>query len=155
MDFVNDQNAEEVKKRPHFQALTPLYPEERILLETEPRNYSTRIMDLVTPIGLGQRGLIVAPPKAGKTSLLKEIANAIITNKPEAKLFVLLVGERPEEVTDIERSVESAEVVHSVEPSLFQHVHFFFALSESHSLLYRLFQMIHFIITRFKTIFFF
>ncbi|RRJ18723.1 transcription termination factor Rho, partial [Pseudomonas aeruginosa] len=82
VDFVNDQNAEEVKKRPHFQALTPLYPEERILLETEPRNYSTRIMDLVTPIGLGQRGLIVAPPKAGKTSLLKEIANAIITNKP-------------------------------------------------------------------------
>ena len=70
-------------------------------------------MDLVTPIGLGQRGLIVAPPKAGKTSLLKEIANAIASNKPEANLFILLVGERPEEVTDIERSVESAEVVHS------------------------------------------
>ena len=70
-------------------------------------------MDLVTPIGLGQRGLIVAPPKAGKTSLLKEIANAISKNKPDAKLFILLVGERPEEVTDIERSVESAEVVHS------------------------------------------
>lgn len=113
VDFVNDENAEVVKKRPHFQALTPLYPEERIILETEPRNYSTRIMDLVTPIGLGQRGLIVAPPKAGKTSLLKEIANAISTNKPDAKLFILLVGERPEEVTDIERSVESAEVVHS------------------------------------------
>ncbi|MEI5743912.1 transcription termination factor Rho, partial [Staphylococcus aureus] len=67
----NDHNAEEVKKRPHFQALTPLYPDERIKLETETQNYSTRIMDLVTPIGLGQRGLIVAPPKAGKTSLLK------------------------------------------------------------------------------------
>ena len=78
-----------VKKRPHFQALTPLYPEERIVLETDPQNYSTRIMDLVTPIGLGQRGLIVAPPKAGKTSLLKEIANAISKNKPDAKLFIL------------------------------------------------------------------
>ena len=112
VDFVNDENAE-VVKTPHFQALTPLYPEERIVLETDPQNYSTRIMDLVTPIGLGQRGLIVAPPKAGKTSLLKEIANAISKNKPDAKLFILLVGERPEEVTDIERSVESAEVVHS------------------------------------------
>src|SRR5699024_4029785 len=112
VDFVNDENAEEVKKRPHFQALTPLYPEERIKLETTKENYSTRIMDLITPIGLGQRGLIVAPPKAGKTSLLKEIANAIASNKPDAELFVLLVGERPEEVTDIERSVESAEVVH-------------------------------------------
>ena len=113
VDFVNDHNAEEVKKRPHFQALTPLYPDERIQLETNPEKYSTRIMDLVTPIGLGQRGLIVAPPKAGKTSLLKEIANAIVKNKPNAKLFILLVGERPEEVTDIERSVEEAEVVHS------------------------------------------
>nr|WP_263315062.1 transcription termination factor Rho [Mammaliicoccus sp. Marseille-Q6498] len=113
VDFVNDQNAEEVKKRPHFQALTPLYPQERIQLETTSKNYSTRIMDLITPIGLGQRGMIVAPPKAGKTSLLKEIANAISVNQPNAKLFVLLIGERPEEVTDIERSVESAEVVNS------------------------------------------
>lgn len=113
VDFVNDHNAEEVKKRPHFQALTPLYPDERIRLETKSTNYSTRIMDLVSPIGLGQRGLIVAPPKAGKTTLLKEIANAISANKPEAKLFILLVGERPEEVTDIERSSDDAEVVHS------------------------------------------
>ena len=113
VDFVNDQNAEEVKKRPHFQALTPLYPQERIQLETTEKNYSTRIMDLITPIGLGQRGMIVAPPKAGKTSLLKEIANAIAINQPNAKLFVLLIGERPEEVTDIERSVEQAEVVNS------------------------------------------
>ncbi|WP_214269958.1 transcription termination factor Rho [Mammaliicoccus lentus] len=113
VDFVNNQNAEEVKKRPHFQALTPLYPQERIQLETTEKNYSTRIMDLITPIGLGQRGMIVAPPKAGKTSLLKEIANAIAINQPNAKLFVLLIGERPEEVTDIERSVEQAEVVNS------------------------------------------
>ena len=113
VDFVNDQNAEEVKKRPHFQALTPLYPSDPIKLETTSNKYSTRIMDMITPIGFGQRGLIVAPPKAGKTSLLKEIANAIVINKPEAELFILLIGERPEEVTDLERSVESAEVVHS------------------------------------------
>lgn len=113
VDFINDQNAEDVKKRPHFQALTPLYPEERIHLESKGNGLSTRIMDLVTPIGFGQRGMIVAPPKAGKTSLLKEIANAITANHPNAKLFILLIGERPEEVTDLERSVENADVVHS------------------------------------------
>ncbi|WP_017549622.1 transcription termination factor Rho [Salinicoccus carnicancri] len=113
VDFINDQNAEDVKKRPHFQALTPLYPDTRIHLENKSNDLSTRIMDLVTPIGFGQRGMIVAPPKAGKTSLLKEIANAITENHPNAKLFILLIGERPEEVTDLERSVEDAEVVHS------------------------------------------
>jgi transcription termination factor Rho len=113
VDFINDQNAEDIKKRPHFQALTPLFPDERIRLESESGNLSTRIMDLVTPIGFGQRGMIVAPPKAGKTSLLKEIANAITKNHPEARLFILLIGERPEEVTDLERSVENASVVHS------------------------------------------
>ena len=113
VDFINDHNAEEVKKRPHFQALTPLYPDERIHLENQPNDLSTRIMDLVTPIGFGQRGMIVAPPKAGKTSLLKEIAQAITTNHPNVKLFILLIGERPEEVTDLERSVEQADVVHS------------------------------------------
>ncbi|GAA3715618.1 transcription termination factor Rho [Salinicoccus jeotgali] len=113
VDFVNDHNAEQIKKRPHFQALTPLYPDERMHLENRPEDLSTRIMDLVTPIGFGQRGMIVAPPKAGKTSLLKEIANAITKNHPESKLFILLIGERPEEVTDLERSVEDAEVVHS------------------------------------------
>ncbi len=113
VDFVNDNNAEEIKKRPHFQALTPLYPDTKISLETNSKDYSTRIMDLITPIGYGQRGLIVAPPKAGKTSMLKEIATAITKNSPDANLFILLIGERPEEVTDIERSVEEAEVVYS------------------------------------------
>ena len=113
VDFINDHNAEHIRKRPHFQALTPLYPEERIRLENKPTDLSTRIMDLVTPIGFGQRGMIVAPPKAGKTSLLKEIANAITKNHPDTKLFILLIGERPEEVTDLERSVEDAKVVHS------------------------------------------
>lgn len=113
VDFINDLNAEDVKKRPHFQALTPLYPDKRIHLENNSSVLSTRIMDLVTPIGFGQRGMIVAPPKAGKTSLLKEIANAITKNHPNTKLFILLIGERPEEVTDLERSVEDAEVVHS------------------------------------------
>ena len=113
VDFINDHNAEHIRKRPHFQALTPLYPEERIRLENKPNALSTRIMDLVTPIGFGQRGMIVAPPKAGKTSLLKEIANAITKNHPDTKLFILLIGERPEEVTDLERSVEDSEVVHS------------------------------------------
>ncbi|WP_020007258.1 transcription termination factor Rho [Salinicoccus albus] len=113
VDFINDQNAEDIKKRPHFQALTPLYPDTRINLENNSTDLSTRIMDLVTPIGFGQRGMIVAPPKAGKTSLLKEIANAITKQHPDTKLFILLIGERPEEVTDIERSVEEANVVHS------------------------------------------
>ncbi|MCK1975867.1 transcription termination factor Rho [Jeotgalicoccus huakuii] len=113
VDFINGHNAEEVKKRPHFQALTPLFPDERIHLENKPEDLSTRIMDLVTPIGFGQRGMVVAPPKAGKTSLLKEIAQAITKNHPGVKLFILLIGERPEEVTDLERSVENAEVVHS------------------------------------------
>lgn len=113
VDFINDQNAEDIKKRPHFQALTPLFPDERIRLENGSKDLSTRIMDLVTPIGFGQRGMIVAPPKAGKTSLLKEIANAITKNHPKSRLFILLIGERPEEVTDLERSVENASVVHS------------------------------------------
>ncbi|WP_413364728.1 transcription termination factor Rho [Lysinibacillus sp. 3P01SB] len=109
---VNGEDPEVAKERVHFPALTPLYPDRQIKLETESNKLSTRIMDLVAPVGFGQRGLIVAPPKAGKTSLLKEIANAITTNYPEAELIVLLIDERPEEVTDIERSVK-ADVVSS------------------------------------------
>lgn len=112
VEAVNGQNPETARERVHFPALTPLYPDRQIKLETTPNRLSTRIMDLVSPVGFGQRGLIVAPPKAGKTMLIKEIANAITTNHPEAELIVLLIDERPEEVTDIERSV-NADVVSS------------------------------------------
>ncbi|MEI3612078.1 transcription termination factor Rho [Pseudogracilibacillus sp. SO30301A] len=105
VDAVNDDDPETAKERVHFPALTALYPDRCMKLETKAHNLSTRLMDLMTPVGFGQRGLIVAPPKAGKTMLLKEIANSISTNQPEAKLIILLVDERPEEVTDIERFV--------------------------------------------------
>jgi len=105
VDAVNGDDPETAKERVHFPALTALYPDRCMTLEKEPNNLSTRIMDLMTPVGFGQRGLIVAPPKAGKTMLLKEIANSISVNHPEAKLIILLVDERPEEVTDIERFV--------------------------------------------------
>ena len=109
---VNGEDPETASERLHFPALTPLYPQEKIVLETAPDEISTRLMDLFTPVGLGQRGLIVAPPKAGKTLLLKKIANSISKNYPDIKLFILLIDERPEEVTDMQRSVD-AEVVSS------------------------------------------
>ena len=109
---VNGKDTEEAKERDHFPGLTPLYPDEQIKLETTTGRIASRMLDLICPIGFGQRGLIVAPPKAGKTSLLKEIANGITTNYPEAELIILLIDERPEEVTDIERTVD-AEVVFS------------------------------------------
>ncbi|AYW47091.1 transcription termination factor Rho [Tetragenococcus osmophilus] len=112
VESVNGKNPEEAKKRPHFPALTALYPEEPFTLETTPGRVSTRIMDLFSPVGFGQRGLIVAPPKAGKTSILKEVANGITENNPDVELIVLLIDERPEEVTDLERSVDG-EVVYS------------------------------------------
>ena len=112
VEAVNGEDPEVAKERVHFPGLTPLYPDRHIRLETSPTQLSTRIMDLVAPVGFGQRGLVVAPPKAGKTMLLKEIANSITTNHPEAELIVLLIDERPEEVTDIERSVD-ADVVSS------------------------------------------
>nr|WP_308799731.1 transcription termination factor Rho [Agromyces protaetiae] len=112
VDSVNGQNAEEAAARVDFQKLTPLYPQDRLRLETEPTKLTQRIIDLVAPIGKGQRGLIVAPPKAGKTIVLQQIANAIATNNPEVHLMVVLVDERPEEVTDMERTVKG-EVIAS------------------------------------------
>lgn len=112
VETINGKSPEEVRDRVPFDYLTPLFPFEKLRLTTTSNNYSTRIMDLFTPIGKGQRGLIVAQPKVGKTMLLKEVANAIATNHPEVYLMVVLIDERPEEVTDMERSVK-AEVIAS------------------------------------------
>jgi transcription termination factor Rho len=112
VDTINGKRPDEVRDRVPFDYLTPLFPFEKLNLFTTPNNYSTRIIDLFTPIGKGQRGLIVAQPKVGKTMLLKEVANAIAANHPECYLMVVLIDERPEEVTDMERSVK-AEVIAS------------------------------------------
>ncbi|MCV7411840.1 transcription termination factor Rho [Mycobacterium florentinum] len=112
LDSVNGGPVEDVKKRPDFQKLTPLYPNERLRLETTPDRLTTRVIDLIMPIGKGQRALIVSPPKAGKTTILQDIANAITKNNPECHLMVVLVDERPEEVTDMQRSVKG-EVIAS------------------------------------------
>ncbi len=112
VETINGKSPEEVRDRVPFDYLTPLFPFEKLMLCTKSDNYSTRIMDLFTPIGKGQRGLIVAQPKTGKTMLLKELANAIAENHPECYLMIVLVDERPEEVTDMERSVK-AEVIAS------------------------------------------
>lgn len=112
VETVNGKNPEEAKERPHFPALTAIYPDQQLVLETTRGRLGSRMIDMFSPIGFGQRGLIVAPPKAGKTSLIKEIANGITENHPDVELIVLLLDERPEEVTDIERSVK-ADVVSS------------------------------------------
>ena len=112
VETVNGLSPEEAAARPHFSKLTPLYPNQRLRLETEPKVLTTRVIDLIMPIGKGQRALIVSPPKAGKTTILQDIANAIATNNPECYLMVVLVDERPEEVTDMQRSVKG-EVIAS------------------------------------------
>jgi transcription termination factor Rho len=112
VEAVNGEPNDNNKSRKEFEKLTPIFPDEKFQLETTQENITARIIDLVTPIGMGQRGLIVAPPKAGKTSLIKNIANSIMANHPDVYLIVLLIDERPEEVTDIERSVKG-EVVAS------------------------------------------
>ena len=112
VETVNGLHPEEAKQRPQFSKLTPLYPNKRLRLETEPKILTTRVIDLIMPIGKGQRALIVSPPKAGKTTILQNIANAISTNNPECYLMVVLVDERPEEVTDMQRNV-NGEVIAS------------------------------------------
>jgi transcription termination factor Rho len=112
VEAVNGMDPEAAKKRPVFESLTPIFPNERFVLETSPHKLTTRLLSMVAPIGKGQRGLIVSPPKAGKTIVLKRIANGITANHPEAHLMVALIGERPEEVTEMDRSVD-AEVISS------------------------------------------
>ncbi len=109
---INGKDPEAAYQRPHFDKLTPVYPNSRLRLETSPKDIATRVIDVIAPLGKGQRGLIVSPPKAGKTTLLKKIANSITANHPEVELIVLLIDERPEEVTDMRRSVDG-EVVSS------------------------------------------
>jgi transcription termination factor Rho len=112
VEAVNGMDPEAAKQRPSFESLTPIFPDERFVLEASPGNPTTRLLSMVAPIGKGQRGLIVSPPKAGKTMVLKHIANGISASHPEVHLMVVLIGERPEEVTDMDRSVD-AEVISS------------------------------------------
>jgi transcription termination factor Rho len=113
IEHVNGLDPETARRRPPFDKLTALFPDERLRLEHEPKGYTERILDLISPIGKGQRGMVVSPPKAGKTTILKQLANAVIENNPEVHVVVLLVDERPEEVTDWRRTVKAAEVVSS------------------------------------------
>ncbi|MAJ16767.1 MAG: transcription termination factor Rho [Opitutia bacterium TMED67] len=110
---VGHEEPEKAKDKIHFDNLTPLFPDERFFLENNPDEYSTRVMDLVCPIGKGTRGIIVAPPRTGKTVLMQNLANAVIKNNPEVYLFILLIDERPEEVTDMIRNCDAAEVISS------------------------------------------
>ena len=113
VDLVGDEDPEKAKDKTHFDNLTPLFPDERFILEHDPEEYSTRVLDIVCPIGKGSRGVIVAPPRTGKTVLMQKLANAVLKNSPEAFLIILLIDERPEEVTDMERTCIGAEVISS------------------------------------------
>ena len=117
---VNGEHPERAARRKRFDELTPIYPNERLKLETTPNEYAMRIIDLISPIGKGQRGMIVAPPKVGKTTLLKKIANSISANNPEVELIVLLIDERPEEVTDMKRSIKG-QVIYSTFDEMPEH----------------------------------
>jgi transcription termination factor Rho len=121
VEAVNGMSPEEARRRPKFSSLTPIFPDQKLKLETDPNILSTRLIDLVAPIGRGQRGLIVSPPKAGKTTVLKEIANGISTNYQDIHLMVVLIGERPEEVTDMDRSIEGEVVSSTFDEPVRQH----------------------------------
>ncbi|HRF49508.1 MAG TPA: transcription termination factor Rho [Anaerolineales bacterium] len=122
VETVNGMDPESAKKRPTFESLTPIFPDARFDLETTKNVLSTRLLNLIAPVGKGQRGLIVAPPKAGKTTVLKEVANAISMNYPEVHLMVGLIGERPEEVTDMDRSVEAEVIASTFDEPVTSHV---------------------------------
>lgn len=121
VEAVNGMSPDTAKKRPRYESLTPIFPDEKLKLETKPHILSTRLLDLVSPIGRGQRGLIVSPPKAGKTTVLKEIANGISENYPDIHLMVVLIGERPEEVTDMDRSIDGEVVSSTFDEPVRQH----------------------------------
>src|ERR1700685_1951170 len=122
VDAINFEPPEEARNKIFFDNLTPLYPNERLKLETTRENFSGRVMDLLTPIGKGQRGLIVSPPRTGKTMLLQAIANSVTTNHPEISLIVLLIDERPEEVTDMQRSVHGEVISSTFDEPAARHV---------------------------------
>lgn len=122
VETVNGQDPETAKNRPAFEDLTPIFPLRRYDLETKPSLLTTRLLDLIAPIGRGQRGLIVSPPKAGKTTVLKHIANAISANYPQVHLMIALIGERPEEVTDMDRSVEAEVISSTFDDAVTDHV---------------------------------
>ena len=122
VESVNGQDPEDARNRPTFESLTPIFPDTRFDLETDRHTLSTRLINMVTPIGRGQRGLIVSPPKAGKTTILKQLANAISTNYPDVHLMVALIGERPEEVTDMDRSVDAEVVASTFDEPVSAHV---------------------------------
>lgn len=122
VETVNGIPIDRARIRPHFDDLTPIYPMERLMMEADPKDITTRMIDLIAPLGKGQRGLIVSPPKAGKTTVLKKIANSIAINHPEVHLIVLLIDERPEEVTDMERSVKGEVISSTFDEPPEQHV---------------------------------
>ena len=122
VESINGQTPEEARLRPNFESLTPIFPEKRFDLETRPEILSSRLINLIAPIGRGQRGMIVSPPKAGKTTILKEIANSISTNDPQVHLIIALIGERPEEVTDMDRSVEAEVIASTFDEPVSSHV---------------------------------